>query len=120
MKYLIVLSVALMIISTSLEFSAGAGTTIGDSYSNKDQPSIKVQGNMDYKKEKVPTVFQGFLFHLLFSLFLAFSFTFSNNNLFNVNNKNTTKSCEICSKLTIKASEADPECLQHLRRSCLW
>ena len=90
MKYLIALSVVLMIISASLEYSAGTGR-FGDSNSKKDQ---------------------------------AFSLTFStyptNINLFNINNINATKRCETYSNLTIKASGADPECLQHLRRSCLW
>ena len=124
MKYLIVLSVLLMIISTSLELSAGAGVAVGDSYSNKEQPSIKVQRNTDYKKQKPHIVFQDFLFHLLFSSLLAFSLTFSiyprNINLFNVNDIDATKRCEIYLNLTIKTSEADPECLQYLRRSCLW
>ena len=123
MKYLIALSVVLMIISASLEYSAGTGR-FGDSNSKKDQAFIKVQGNMDHKKEKVHIVFQVFLFHLLFSSLLAFSLTFStyptNINLFNINNINPTKRCETYSNLTIKASGADPECLQHLRRSCLW
>ena len=51
MKYLIVLSVVLMIISTSVEISSWGGV-FGDSkrYSTKNRPSLKVKGNMENKK----------------------------------------------------------------------
>ena len=60
--YLIVLSVVFMIISTSVQISGRGGVNPGNSYSTKDHPSIKIQGNMDNKQEKVHFIFQVFCF----------------------------------------------------------
>ena len=63
MKYLIVLSVVLMIISTSVEISSWGGV-LGDSkrYSTKKRPSLKVKGNMDNKKVRVHSFSSFFCF----------------------------------------------------------
>lgn len=94
--YLYVLSVVFMIISTSVPISGRGGVNLGNSYSTKDPPSIKIQGNMDNKQEKVHFIFQVFCFiYCLAHATFQFNFFFfkypANINLFSVNNINAKK-----------------------------
>ena len=69
MKHLLFLSIILLIIPTSLQITAKEGI-FGDSQWRKNQPYIKMQRNMDNKKDKVSFSFQfRFSFQLFASLF---------------------------------------------------
>ena len=99
--YLIVLSVVFMIISTSVQISGWGGVNPGDSYSTEDHRSIKIQGNVDNKQEKVHFIFQVFCFiyclaHATFQFnifyFILWPLKYpANINLFSVNNINAKK-----------------------------